>query len=105
MLQGLNPKNIIDRIRFQLTRGVIGLDEKGVPLLAEGRGHAKIIKRRVVEVAQDRLGRSLLHRQIMVGVCPVGTSLLVAASTGGVANIVCFSDGCGGSQGTEQDQC
>ena len=87
MLQGLNPKNVLDRIPFQLTRRVIGLDEKGIPLLAEGRGHAKIIKRRVVEVAQDRLGRGLLHRQIMVGVCPVGISLLMAASAGGVAQI------------------
>ena len=51
LLQGLNPKNILDPICFQLTRGVIGLDEKAVPSLAEGRGHAKVIKGRVAEVA------------------------------------------------------
>ena len=31
LLQWLNPENILDRIRFQVARGIVGLDEKGVP--------------------------------------------------------------------------
>ena len=72
MLQGLNPKNIRDSVGLQLAGGIVCLDEKGVAFLAEGRGQAKIIEGCVVEVAQDRLGRGFLHRQIVVRICPVG---------------------------------
>ena len=105
MLQGLNPKHILDWINLQLARGVIGLDEKCVPLLAEGRGHAKIIKGRVVEIPQHRLGRGFLHRQIVMGVCPVGSGLLMATGAGGVADITRVSPNCGGSQDAGQHQC
>ena len=107
LLQGLNPKHILDRISLQLTRSVIGLDEKGVPFLAEGGGDAKIIECCVVEVAQDRLGRGLLHRQIVVGVSPVGSGLLVAAGAGGIAEIrravSPYATGCGQQQGKRDE--
>ena len=104
MLQGLNPKHILDRISLQLASGVIGLDEKGVASLAEGGGHAKIIKGRVVEVPQYRLGRGLLHRQIVMGVCPVGSSLLVAAGAAGITDVARFSLNRGRGQGAEKHQ-
>ena len=104
LLQGLNPKHILDRIRFQLASGVIGLNEKGVAFLAEGRGYAKIIKGRVVEVAQDRLGCGLLHRQIVMGACPVGVGPLMAAGTGGITDVARFSLDRGSGQGAENHQ-
>ena len=93
MLQGLNPKHILDWVGFQFTGSVVGLDEKGVAFLAEGGGHAKIIKGRAVEVPQYRFGRGLLHRQIVVGAGPVGNGLRVAAGTSGVAKVGRFG-GC-----------